>query len=78
LAAANPIRGRYDSSLSFAQNIELGDPILSRFDVLCVLKDRVDRVADEELATFIVGNHARSHPSKFKTTTKKMHKNKQT
>jgi DNA replication licensing factor MCM2 len=31
IAAANPIKGRYDSSLSFAQNVELSEPILSRF-----------------------------------------------
>lgn len=31
IAAANPIRGRYDSSISFSKNVELGDPILSRF-----------------------------------------------
>ena len=30
LAAANPIGGRYDSSRTFAENIELSDPILSR------------------------------------------------
>lgn len=29
---------RYDSSKSFAQNVELTDPILSRFDILCVVK----------------------------------------
>ncbi len=33
IAAANPIRGRYDSSVSFTKNVELGDPILSRFDI---------------------------------------------
>jgi DNA replication licensing factor MCM2 len=31
IAAANPIKGRYDSSLSFAQNVDLTEPILSRF-----------------------------------------------
>ena len=37
IAAANPRGGRYD-------------PILQRFDVLCVLQDRVDPVEDERLA----------------------------
>lgn len=31
IAAANPTRGRYDASLSFAQNVDLTEPILSRF-----------------------------------------------
>ena len=38
IAAANPIGGRYDSSKSFSENVELTDPILSRFDILCVIK----------------------------------------
>jgi DNA replication licensing factor MCM2 len=35
---------------------------LSRFDVLCVVKDTVDPVMDELLARFVVGSHLRSHP----------------
>jgi DNA replication licensing factor MCM2 len=38
VAAANPIGGRYDSSLTFAENVELTDPILQRLDMLCVLQ----------------------------------------
>ena len=30
IAAANPIGGRYDSSRTFSENVELSDPILSR------------------------------------------------
>ncbi|XP_024380390.1 DNA replication licensing factor MCM2 [Physcomitrium patens] len=62
IAAANPIGGRYDSSKTFAQNVELTDPILSRFDVLCVVKDIVDPVQDEMLASFVVDSHFKSHP----------------
>lgn len=29
---------RYDSSKTFSQNVDLTDPILSRFDILCVVK----------------------------------------
>jgi hypothetical protein len=29
---------RYDSSKTFSQNVELTDPIVSRFDILCVVK----------------------------------------
>ena len=42
IAAANPVQGRYNSSMSFKDNVDLTDPILSRFDVLCVIKDEVD------------------------------------
>jgi len=63
IAAANPIGGRYDSSSTFAENVELTDPILQRFDLLCVLQDTVDPVEDERLATFVTGSHMRSVPT---------------
>jgi DNA replication licensing factor MCM2 len=63
IAAANPIGGRYDPSFSFSENVELTDPILSRFDILCVLQDVVDPVADEKLAMFVANSHVRSHPN---------------
>ncbi|KAK0532461.1 MCM DNA helicase complex subunit [Tilletia horrida] len=62
VAAANPIRGRYNPTIPFSQNVELTEPILSRFDVLCVVKDTVDPVKDEMLARFVAGSHLRSHP----------------
>ncbi|XP_059171812.1 DNA replication licensing factor mcm2-like isoform X2 [Physella acuta] len=57
IAAANPIGGRYDPSLTFSENVDLTEPILSRFDVLCVVRDTVDSVQDERLAKFVVGSH---------------------
>ncbi|XP_048318279.1 DNA replication licensing factor MCM2 [Ziziphus jujuba] len=62
IAAANPIGGRYDSSKAFSQNVELTDPIISRFDILCVVKDVVDPVTDEMLAKFVVDSHFKSQP----------------
>ncbi|KAM0753310.1 DNA replication licensing factor cdc19 [Meredithblackwellia eburnea MCA 4105] len=62
VAAANPIRGRYNPSIPFSQNVELTEPILSRFDILCVVKDAADPIVDEMLAKFVTGNHLRSHP----------------
>jgi DNA replication licensing factor MCM2 len=62
IAAANPTRGRYNTSLPFSQNVHLTEPILSRFDVLCVVRDTVNSDADRRLASFVVGSHIRSHP----------------
>ena len=62
IAAANPILGRYDPSFTLAENVELTDPILQRFDILCVLQDQVDPVHDQMLASFVVSSHTRSHP----------------
>ena len=62
VAAANPIGGRYNSTIPFSQNVELTEPILSRFDVLCVVRDTVDPDEDERLANFVVNSHGRAHP----------------
>uniref|UniRef100_F1KUS0 DNA replication licensing factor MCM2 n=1 Tax=Ascaris suum TaxID=6253 RepID=F1KUS0_ASCSU len=62
IAAANPISGRYDTSRTFAENVDLTEPILSRFDILCVIRDTVDPAEDERLATFVVASHRRHHP----------------
>lgn len=62
IAAANPIGGRYNPARTFAENVELTDPILQRFDILCVLQDRVDPVDDERLADFVISSHMRSNP----------------
>ncbi|TDZ35168.1 DNA replication licensing factor mcm2 [Colletotrichum spinosum] len=63
IAAANPIGGRYNSTIPFSANVELTEPILSRFDILCVVRDTVEPAEDERLAQFIVGSHGRSHPN---------------
>ncbi|KAL8695408.1 MAG: hypothetical protein Q9224_003406 [Gallowayella concinna] len=69
IAAANPIGGRYNSTIPFAQNVELTEPILSRFDILVVVRDTVDPEEDERLANFVVGSHGRAHPSQQATDT---------
>lgn len=64
IAAANPIGGRYDSSNTLADNVELTDPILQRFDILCVLQDQVDPVEDERLASFVTSSHMNAVPTR--------------
>ena len=43
-------------------NVDLSDAILSRFDVLCVLKDEVLIEKDRALATFVINSHIKNHP----------------
>lgn len=62
IAAANPIGGRYDPSLTFSENVNLSEPILSRFDILCVVRDEYDPILDRRLADFVVNSHSRHHP----------------
>ena len=62
IAASNPNGGRYDVGLTFAQNVDLTEPIISRFDIICPVRDVVDPYADEQLAKFVVRSHIRHHP----------------
>jgi len=63
IAASNPLGGRYNQTLTFSENVDLSEPILSRFDILCVVRDVVDSVQDELLAKFVTESHMRNHPS---------------
>lgn len=60
LAAANPVAGAYDRRRSPAENINLQAALLSRFDLLWVLRDLPDRDADHALAHHVLSVHARS------------------
>lgn len=64
VAAANPIGGRYRGTIPFSQNVELTEPILSRFDILCVVRDMVNPAEDEGLASFVINSHYRANPIK--------------
>lgn len=62
IAAANPIGGRYNSTVDLQRNVNLTEPILSRFDIICVVRDLCNPENDERLATFVVDSHMRSYP----------------
>mmetsp|Transcript_78917 Transcript_78917/g.231640 ORF Transcript_78917/g.231640 Transcript_78917/m.231640 type:complete len:896 (+) Transcript_78917:82-2769(+) len=78
IAVANPTEGRYDPQRTFAQNVGLSDPILSRFDVLCVLRDEADALQDARLADHVVCSHMRSHPEASAEEKKQQPRLKQT
>lgn len=48
--------------------MNLSEPIMSRFDILCVVRDEADPMQDERLAKFVVSSHIRHHPTKFNDT----------
>jgi DNA replication licensing factor MCM2 len=66
IAAANPIKGNYNTALNFTDNVDLTDPILSRFDILSVIKDDVNEEQDDALATFVINSHMTNHPESIK------------
>jgi DNA replication licensing factor MCM5 len=59
LAAANPAFGRYDDSRSSAENIEFQSTILSRFDLIFIVRDVRDDVRDRTIAEHVLGLHQR-------------------
>ncbi len=59
LAAANPKFGRYYPNRSLRDNIDLPPTILSRFDLIFVLKDKPEKERDAELAEHILQLHGR-------------------
>jgi len=59
LAAGNPKRGRYEPELGLAGNINLPITILSRFDLIFILKDVAEIKHDESLVRYVLRTHER-------------------
>ena len=57
LAAANPKYGRYEDQRSFSENVNLTPAILSRFDLVFILKDKPNEEKDSILAEHILQQH---------------------
>jgi DNA replication licensing factor MCM5 len=57
LAAANPVFGRYDDMKSPTDNIDFQTTILSRFDLIFIVRDIQDEKKDQELAKHIINVH---------------------
>ena len=57
LAAANPIFGRYDELRTTSENIDFETTILSRFDLIFIIRDIKDVSRDTRLAHHIMGLH---------------------
>ncbi|KAL8275307.1 hypothetical protein Esti_000756 [Eimeria stiedai] len=57
LAACNPRFGRYDRSKSFAANVSIPAPLLSRFDLLFTILDEADEARDRAIFDHIAALH---------------------
>ncbi|KAJ1428371.1 MCM2/3/5 family-domain-containing protein [Ochromonadaceae sp. CCMP2298] len=60
LAAANPIYGRYDDMKDVGDNIDLMTTILSRFDMIFIVRDVRDAERDISIAKHVMGVHINS------------------
>ncbi|CAH0474509.1 unnamed protein product [Peronospora belbahrii] len=62
LAAANPVYGQYNKNKKPQENIGLPDSLLSRFDLLFVVLDRLDRGADRNISDHVLRMHRYTRP----------------
>ena len=57
LAAANPIYGKYDPYKNITENVNLPVPLLTRFDLIFIVKDMPEKEKDNLVASHILEIH---------------------
>jgi DNA replicative helicase MCM subunit Mcm2 (Cdc46/Mcm family) len=60
LAAANPMYGKYDPFKNITENVALPIPLLTRFDLIFVVRDIPSKEKDRNIAQHIIGLHKKS------------------
>ncbi|EMR66842.1 putative cell division control protein 54 protein [Eutypa lata UCREL1] len=62
LASANPIGSRYNPDLPVPQNIDLPPTLLSRFDLVYLILDRVNESTDRKMARHLLSMYLEDKP----------------
>jgi len=57
LAAANPVKGKYNDLESINEQIEFQTTILSRFDMIFLIRDKIDTTKDSSLVRHVFNLH---------------------
>ena len=57
LAAANPMYGKYDPFKNITENVNLPVPLLTRFDLIFVVRDKPSKEKDTKFAKHIINLH---------------------
>jgi len=57
LAAANPMYGKYDPFRNITENVNLPIPLLTRFDLIFVVRDIPSKERDKKIAEHIINLH---------------------
>lgn len=60
LAAANPLYGKYDPFKNITENVNLPIPLLTRFDIIYVIRDIPEKEKDHRVASHILELHRES------------------
>ena len=60
LAAANPMFGKYDPFKNLTENVNLPIPLLTRFDLVFVVRDIPEEEKDRQIAQHILSQHGTS------------------
>jgi DNA replication licensing factor MCM4 len=62
LAAANPVGSKYNPKWPITKNIDLPPTLISRFDLLYLVLDKIDESMDRRLAKHLVGLYLEDKP----------------
>ncbi len=62
LAAANPVGSKYNLAWPITRNIDLPPTLISRFDLLYLVLDKIDEKGDARLAKHLVGLYLEDRP----------------
>jgi replicative DNA helicase Mcm len=57
LSAANPMYGKYDPYINITENVNLPIPLLTRFDLVYVIRDLPEKDKDSKIASHILEIH---------------------
>lgn len=69
LAAANPVYGRYDDLKSASENIDLMTTILSRFDLIFLVRDLREEERDRMICKHVMGIHMQNSGNQGRSST---------
>merc|ERR1711959_68948 len=75
VAAANPVYGTFDPSLDLAKNIGLPDSLLSRFDLVFVVRDLTTEEIDRKIAEQVVRQASQRFGSDARRGVEQVHSN---
>ena len=62
MAAANPVGSKYNLKWPITRNIDLPPTLISRFDLLYLVLDRIDEANDRKLAKHLVSLYLEDKP----------------